>query len=183
MSLDLFSSQSIVTNNHHSTVDDNNNNTTTTKAKNIIHNNKSDLQNMSSSPSSSSTQHHTGSSGPVTAISSYLKHLFGLNAKTTKRTLSEEAECGSPESIQEWLRQGSNANECDAYGYTPLVNACLRGCTKSAKILLGNGADVNLKAMHGYSPLHAASQVNILTKISINYTHLYLLIQNKEWLC
>ena len=162
MSLDLFSSQSTATNNHHSTIDDNNNNTTTTttttKAKNIIHNNKSDLQNMSSSPSST---HHTGSSGPVTAISSYLKHLFGLNAKTTKRTLSEEAECGSPESIQEWLRQGSNANECDAYGYTPLVNACLRGCTKSAKILLGNGADVNLKAMHGYSPLHAASQVNI----------------------
>jgi len=32
--------------------------------------------------------------------------MLGLNAKTTKRSLSEEAECGSPESLEEWLRQG-----------------------------------------------------------------------------
>ena len=96
---------------------------------------------------------------PVTAITEYLKHILGFNAKTTKRSLSEEAECGSPESLSEWLRLGSNANEIDAYGYTPLVNASLRGCIKSAKILLNNGADVNMKAMHGYSALHAAAQV------------------------
>jgi hypothetical protein len=96
---------------------------------------------------------------PVTAITEYLKHILGLNARTTKRSLSEEAECGSPESLSEWLRKGSNANEVDAYGYTPLVNASLRGCIKSAKILLNNGADVNMKAMHGYSALHAAAQV------------------------
>ena len=65
-------------------------------------------------------------SAPVSAITHYLKHLLGLNAKTTKRTLSEEAECGSPESLAEWLRLGSDPNEIDAYGYTPLVNACLR---------------------------------------------------------
>lgn len=76
---------------------------------------------MSSSPSFANA--------PVSAISAYLKHLFGLNAKTTKRSLSEEAECGSPESLEEWLRQGSNPNELDAYGYTPLVNASLRYCT------------------------------------------------------
>jgi hypothetical protein len=63
---------------------------------------------------------------PVSTISAYLKHMLGLNAKTTKRSLSEEAECGSPESLEEWLRQGSNPNEYDAYGYTPLVNASLR---------------------------------------------------------
>ena len=37
-----------------------------------------------------------------------------------------------------------------------------RGCTKSAKILIENGANVNMKAMHGYYPLHAAAQVLIL---------------------
>ena len=58
---------------------------------------------------------------PVTAIGAYLKHMLGLNAKTTKRSLSEEAECGSPDSIAEWLRTGSDPNELDAYGYTPLV--------------------------------------------------------------
>lgn len=95
---------------------------------------------------------------PVSAIGSYLKQLLGMNAKTTKRSLSEEAECGSPESLSEWLRQGSNPNEIDPYGYTPLVNASLRGCIKSVKILINNGADVNMKAIHGYCPLHAASQ-------------------------
>jgi hypothetical protein len=62
----------------------------------------------------------------VSMISSYFKSWFGLNPKITKRTLSEEAECGSPESLSEWLRKGSNVNEIDAYGYTPLVNASLR---------------------------------------------------------
>lgn len=101
------------------------------------------------------------SMAPVSAVTHYIKHLLGLNPKTTKRSLSEEAECGSPESINEWLYQGSDPNEVDAYGYTPLVNACLRGCIKSVKILLTNGADVNKKAMYGYSPLHAASQVKL----------------------
>jgi hypothetical protein len=76
---------------------------------------------ISTSPSSTTTPQ-----SPVVAIASYIKHLFGLNAKTTKRSLSEEAECGSPESLSEWLRQGSDPNEVDAYGYTPLVNASLR---------------------------------------------------------
>lgn len=104
---------------------------------------------MSASPSLST---------PVSAISTYLKGLLGMNPKTTKRSLSEEAECGSPESLCQWLRQGSDPNEIDPYGYTPLVNASLRGCIKSVKILLANGADVNKQAMHGYCPLHAASQ-------------------------
>lgn len=105
---------------------------------------------MSASPSVNTT--------PVSAISAYLKQLLGMNAKTTKRSLSEEAECGTPESLSEWLRQGSDPNEIDAYGYTPLVNASLRGCVKSAKILINNGADINKQASHGYCPLHAASQ-------------------------
>lgn len=96
---------------------------------------------------------------PVTAtLTSYIKYLLGLSAKPTKRTLSEEAECGTPESIGEWLRLGSDANEIDAYGYTPLVNACLRGCLKSVRILIQSGADINMQAMHGYTPLHAAAQ-------------------------
>lgn len=81
-----------------------------------------------------------------------------MNTKTTKRSLSEEAECGTPASLTEWLRLGSDPNEIDAYGYTPLVNCSLRGCLKSAKILINNGADINMKAMHGYSPLHASAQ-------------------------
>jgi ankyrin repeat protein len=107
---------------------------------------------MSASPSSS-----IGNT-PISSITHYLKNLLGLNYKTTKRSLSEEAECGAPDSLQEWLRLGSDPNEIDAYGYTPLVNACLRGCIRSVRILVENGANVNMKAMHGYYPLHAAAQ-------------------------
>ena len=96
---------------------------------------------------------------PASTITEYLKYMLGISAKTTKRSLSEEAECGSPDSLNNWLRQGSNPNELDAYGYTPLINASLRGCVRSANILIKNGADVNKKAMHGYSALHAAAQV------------------------
>jgi len=103
-----------------------------------------------------------GTSPTAAAINSYvmapLKHLFGIHPKPTKRSLSEEAECGSPESLSEWLRRGSDVNEVDPYGYTPLVNASLRGCKKSVQCLINNGADVNKKAIHGYSPLHAAAQ-------------------------
>lgn len=116
----------------------------------------------SNTPQLSSSAGGTGSglgSTPVQAVTAYLRNLLGLSAKPTKRTLSEEAECGSPDSLREWLRQGSNPNEIDAYGYTPLVNACLRGCRKTANVLISNGADVNKKAMHGYTPLHAAAQV------------------------
>ena len=71
-----------------------------------------------------------GTSPTAAAINSYvmapLKHLFGIHPKPTKRSLSEEAECGSPESLSEWLRRGSDVNEVDPYGYTPLVNASLR---------------------------------------------------------
>ncbi len=78
-----------------------------------------ELQRQMSASSSSLTT-------PVSAISSYLKNLLGMNTKTTKRSLSEEAECGTPESLTEWLRQGSDPNEVDAYGYTPLVNCSMR---------------------------------------------------------
>lgn len=68
---------------------------------------------MSASPSLTNSSYNT--------ITQYLKNLLGLNAKTTKRSLNEEAECGSPDSIAEWFRTGSDPNELDAYGYTPLV--------------------------------------------------------------
>ena len=144
---------------------------------------------------------------PVSVIGTYIRQFLGFGKKTTKRSLSEEAECGSPESLSEWLRQGSDPNEVDAYGYTPLVNACLklifwifvknvffflnflqissRGCIKSAKILINNGADVNKHAMHGYSPLHTACQVIWSSffviweeRGGLNYAEL-----NIEWSC
>ncbi len=115
MSLDLSAQHSTPDN----LVDANSSSARTIIRQSSTSSTKTDLtKQMSSSPSFVTA--------PVSTISAYLKHMLGLNAKTTKRSLSEEAECGSPESLEEWLRQGSNPNEYDAYGYTPLVNASLR---------------------------------------------------------
>jgi hypothetical protein len=64
----------------------------------------------------------------IMSISSFVQRMLGYNnnVKPTKRTLSEEAECGAPDSLAEWVKNGANVNEIDAYGYTPLVNASLR---------------------------------------------------------
>ncbi len=32
---------------------------------------------------------------------------------------------------------------------------------KTAKVLIKNGADLNMKAMHGYTALHVAAQVKL----------------------
>jgi ankyrin repeat protein len=113
-------------------------------------------------------QDNAAYSPTVSMISSYIKSWFGSSQpKITKRSLSEEAECGSPESLSEWIKKGSNVDEIDAYGYTPLVNASLRGCAKSVKILLNNGAEIDKKAMHGYTALHAAAQNGHLEVVRI----------------
>jgi ankyrin repeat protein len=165
-------SSSVINNNQQYNADEQTTNNESSASRPPLSRNQT-LPANATAPSSSSSptlQRQTSATAayvtaPVTAFTEYLKHIFGLNAQTTKRSLSEEAECGSPESLSEWLRQGSNANEIDAYGYTPLVNASLRGCIKSVKILLNNGADINMKAMHGYSALHAAAQVNFFKKV------------------
>ncbi len=100
--------------------------------------------------------------------------LFSRPQKT-KRTLAEEAECGSVEGIKCWLREGINRlirknelfiylfvgadiNAADAYGYTPLMNAAMLGRLDIVKALIESGADIQKKGQFGYTALHAAAQ-------------------------
>ncbi len=116
------------------------------------------------------------------------RFFFGVHEKT-KRTLAEEAECGDETSLSEWIRdgiyrrlvvcnvffhprsisilfaKGSDPNECDAYGYTPLLNAAALGRLSAVEELIKNGANIDLKGPYGFSALHAAAQVNILNLI------------------
>jgi len=100
------------------------------------------------------------------SLSDYLSHpsetfnrlVFGIHSKT-KRTLAEEAESGDELSVNSWIRDGTDPNEVDAYGYTPLLNASANGRLKAVKNLIKNGADINKTGPFGYTPLHAAAQV------------------------
>lgn len=124
---------------------------------------------MFSSPAASSTTSNNTSN----SIYSYMMNmyspkeaiqrlLFGYHSKT-KRTLTEEAECGDELSVQSWTKDGVDPNSVDAYGYTPLLNASVLGRLNAVTELVKSGADVNRKGAHGFTPLHAAAQVSSLT--------------------
>jgi ankyrin repeat protein len=75
--------------------------------------------------------------------------IFGYHSKT-KRSISEEAESGDEESVNSWIKDGADPNEKDAYGYTPLINACANGRLKAVQNLV-NCSDTNIdfKGPHG----------------------------------
>lgn len=85
------------------------------------------------------------------------RYLYGLHEKT-KRTLAEEAECGDEVATTTWIKDGTDPNEIDAYGYTPLLNASALGRVCAIRQLVKSNADINRKGPFGFTPLHAAAQ-------------------------
>lgn len=56
------------------------------------------------------------------------------------------------------MRTGADINACDAYGYTPLMNAAMLGRLDVVKALIDAGADIQKRGQFGYTALHAAAQ-------------------------
>jgi hypothetical protein len=64
---------------------------------------------------------------------------------------------GNLEAIQQHIKAGSNLNEKDEYGSSPLTIAATFGKTEVAKALIKAGADMNCKNNDGSTPLHTAA--------------------------
>jgi len=64
---------------------------------------------------------------------------------------------GNVDAIRQQAAAGSDFNQKDANGSTPLVVAATFGQTASITALLEGGADVNLQDNNGSTPLHAAA--------------------------
>jgi len=90
----------------------------------------------------------------------------------TQETLSKEKEqpsklpgvsfhlaalIGSVEAIRQHIETGSDLNEKDAYGSTPLIIAATFGKTEVAKVLIEAGADLNITNNDGGTALHTAA--------------------------
>jgi ankyrin repeat protein len=97
---------------------------------------------------------------PISWIKTTTNLILSLfsSPQKTKRSLAEEAECGSVDGIKCWLREGADINAADAYGYTPLMNAAMLGRLDIVKALIESGADIQKKGQFGYTALHAAAQ-------------------------
>lgn len=64
---------------------------------------------------------------------------------------------GNLEAVKQHIAAGSNLNEKNESGVTPLTNAASSGQTEVVKVLIEAGADVNSRDKEGATPLHAAA--------------------------
>lgn len=64
---------------------------------------------------------------------------------------------GNVEAIRQHVLAGTDVDQKDPYGSTPLNTATVFGKTDAALLLIEAGADVNLKNAEGSTPLHNAA--------------------------
>ena len=61
--------------------------------------------------------------------------------------------------VNDLLVKGTNIHAQDCDGETPFIKACMNGHLEVAKLLITNGADMNVKNEFSFlTPLHNASQ-------------------------
>ena len=94
-------------------------------------------------------------------------------------SIHEAAYDGNIEAVKQHLAAGTDVNAKDEYsGYTSLHHAANHGLNEIAKLLIKKGANVNLKADVGYTPLMLATNTVIAELLikkgaNVNATHQY----------
>jgi len=84
-------------------------------------------------------------------------HATSHAPKPPKRTLQEAAFMGDVDLMQAHIDAGSDLNQKDEFGATPLIIATTFGKTDVAKQLIQAGADVNATGSDGGTALHGAA--------------------------
>lgn len=64
---------------------------------------------------------------------------------------------GNLDAVKHHIKAGTDLNQKDPYGSTPLVIAATFGKTEIAKALIDGGADLHIKNNEGSTPLHIAA--------------------------
>jgi ankyrin repeat protein len=72
------------------------------------------------------------------------------------QSISQEILFGTFESVLKCVRGGSDVNEKDIYGLTPLIEATLKKDVNIATLLLKNGAKINQEDISGQTALQWA---------------------------
>lgn len=78
------------------------------------------------------------------------------------RTLADAILSNNIHNVTTFLNYGTEINQIDEYGFTPLIEAAIIENVEIAKLLLEHGANPNLQAATGSTPLHWAAENNSL---------------------
>ena len=108
--------------------------------------------------------------GCVDIVFTLLEHNADVTLKTKKKhsALHAAAQCGSHETAKLLLNAGSNPNDQDLYGDTPLMFAISTGHEMIVKLLIKKKADINLTSYDGQSALmFACEKPNSLILVQI----------------
>ncbi len=81
----------------------------------------------------------------------------GQETPTPSVSLHMAALQGNIDAIRQHIEAGSDLNEKDAYGSTPLTIAATFGKTEVARTLIEAGADMRIRDNYGSTPLHLAA--------------------------
>ena len=77
--------------------------------------------------------------------------------KPPSMALHTAAALGNAEVIEQHIKAGSDLNEIDAYGSTPLIVAITFDKPEAASVLIEAGADMTITNNEGSNPLHIAA--------------------------
>ena len=80
-----------------------------------------------------------------------------ITVKPPKTDIHTAALMGDLKVIHQHIKAGSDLDEKDQYGSTPLIIAATFGKTEIARALIDAGADVNCRNNDGSTPLHIAT--------------------------
>lgn len=75
-------------------------------------------------------------------------------------SISQEILFGTPEGVAKLIKTGADVNEKDIYGFTPLIEATIKGNFAIAKLLLENGAKIDQEDVGGQTALQWAVNRN-----------------------
>ena len=78
-------------------------------------------------------------------------------AETPSMGIHTAVALGNLDVVRQHIRAGTDLNEKDAYGSSPLIVATTFGKTNVAKALIENGADMTIGNNEGSTPLHISA--------------------------
>jgi len=95
---------------------------------------------------------------PVTGqIDEQTEALLNTQTLPSQFSLNEAVQLNDPVLVKALLDSGSDINEKDELGETPLHTAAVGGYREIVSLLIEKGADVNARDVRGLTPVHAAA--------------------------